>query len=128
MQDNGWDISAKKEETRSSDAYEYAGGFVGLNRIRVDGANFMECHEVMKDVFTHVRDERVPYVVHATVPLLNHHTSGVRMEWYRDDLDEHRLRDPYPIIRGFLQNEMDIPDANLKSRRRAYSSRNSDRF
>ena len=23
----------------------------------------------------------------AKVPLLNHHTSGVRMEWYRDDLD-----------------------------------------
>jgi 2-oxoisovalerate dehydrogenase E1 component len=34
--------------------------------------------------------------------LLNHHTSGVRKEWYRDDLAEHSTRDPYPILRRFL--------------------------
>jgi 2-oxoisovalerate dehydrogenase E1 component len=36
------------------------------------------------------------------VPLLNHHTSGVRMEFYRseEDLAEHRKRDPFP---RFLQ-------------------------
>ena len=42
-------------------------------------------------------------LVHAVVPLLNHHTSGVRMNWYRDDLEEHRSRDPYPILREELR-------------------------
>jgi 2-oxoisovalerate dehydrogenase E1 component len=37
-------------------------------------------------------------LVHAKVPLLNHHTSGVRMEWYRDDLEEAKSRDPYPVL------------------------------
>ena len=30
---------------------------------------------------------------------LNHHTSGVRMEWYRDDLVEDRNMDPYPKMK-----------------------------
>ena len=39
------------------------------------------------------------------MPLLNHHTSGVRKEWYRHDLEEHKLRDPYPIFRNQLLGE-----------------------
>ena len=27
-------------------------------------------------------------MIHAKVPLLGHHTSGVRREWYRDDLED----------------------------------------
>ena len=30
--------------------------------------------------------------------MLNHHTSGVRKEWYRDDLEEAATRDPYPVL------------------------------
>ena len=40
---------------------------------------------------------------HAHVPLLGHHTSGVRKEWYRDDLDSHEKRDPLPRIRKRLE-------------------------
>lgn len=113
VQDNGWDISATRDETRAMDAYEYAAGFKGLNRVRLDGTDFMACYEMMKQVVDHVRRERVPYVVHASVPLLNHHTSGVRMEWYRDDLDEHRLRDPYPKFCSYLINELGISSENI---------------
>ncbi|MGL6268718.1 MAG: thiamine pyrophosphate-dependent enzyme, partial [Chitinophagaceae bacterium] len=37
IQDNGWGISVKAEEARSMDAYEFAAGFTGMNRVRVDG-------------------------------------------------------------------------------------------
>ncbi|MEP6845398.1 MAG: transketolase C-terminal domain-containing protein [Panacibacter sp.] len=42
--------------------------------------------------------------MHATVPLLGHHTSGVRKEFYRskEDLEAHALRDPYPKMRSIL--------------------------
>ena len=33
VEDNGWDISATAEETRSSNAYTYAKGFAGLEAI-----------------------------------------------------------------------------------------------
>ncbi len=45
-----------------------------------------------------MRKERRPFLIHAKVPLLNHHTSGVRMEWYRDDLEEAKSRDPFPVL------------------------------
>lgn len=35
-------------------------------------------------------------MVHCRVPLLGHHTSGVRREWYRDDLEAAQRRDPLP--------------------------------
>lgn len=102
VQDNGWDISANAEETRAQNAFEYAQGFKGLDAISIDGANFMESYEAIEKVIKIIRTERRPFLVHAKVPLLNHHTSGVRMEWYRDDLEEARSRDPYPVLKQQL--------------------------
>ncbi|MFK7906364.1 MAG: thiamine pyrophosphate-dependent enzyme [Chitinophagales bacterium] len=94
VQDNDWSISATGAETRSSDAYEYAGGFKGLKRIRVDGSDFFAAYEAVQKCLAHIREYRSPVVLHAKVPLLGHHTSGVRKEWYRDDLEKHTLSDP----------------------------------
>ncbi len=102
VQDNGWDISANEAETRAQNAFEYAQGFHGLEAISIDGANFVESYQAVAQVITTIRKERRPFLIHAKVPLLNHHTSGVRMEWYRDDLEEARSRDPYPVLRQQL--------------------------
>jgi len=102
IQDNGWDISANVEETRAQNAFEYAKGFKGLEAISIDGTNFMESYKAIKKVIKIIRKERRPFLVHAKVPLLNHHTSGVRMEWYRDDLDQAKSRDPYPVLKQQL--------------------------
>ncbi len=102
VQDNGWDISANEAETRAQNACEYAQGFKGLEAISIDGANFSESYEAVKKVIETIREERRPFLIHAKVPLLNHHTSGVRMEWYRDDLEEARTRDPYPVLKQQL--------------------------
>ncbi len=105
VQDNGWDISANAEETRAQNAAEYAQGFKGLETRSIDGSDFFECYLTLQEVIDTVRKERRPFLVHARVPLLNHHTSGVRKEWYRDDLAEHQERDPYPIFRNQLLEE-----------------------
>ena len=102
VQDNGWDISANEAETRAQNAFEYAQGFHGLEAISIDGANFIESYKAVAEVIATIRKERRPFLIHAKVPLLNHHTSGVRMEWYRDDLEEARSRDPYPVLRQQL--------------------------
>ncbi|HBI01456.1 MAG TPA: thiamine pyrophosphate-dependent enzyme [Flavobacterium sp.] len=98
VQDNGWDISANAAETRAQNAFEYAKGFHGIEAISIDGANFTESYLALEKVVKTIREERRPFLVHAKVPLLNHHTSGVRMEWYRDDLEEAKSRDPYPVL------------------------------
>lgn len=104
VQDNEWGISVTKEEARTSDAYDYAAGFVGLNRMRVDGTDFIESFEAMKKAVDFVRSERKPMLVCAKTVLIGHHTSGVRREFYRDedDLAKHRAKDPGKILRNRL--------------------------
>ncbi|MEN9445887.1 MAG: hypothetical protein RL728_399 [Bacteroidota bacterium] len=98
VQDNGWDISANAEETRAQDITGYAQGFHGIEVRSVDGSNFEESYSTIQEVLEIIRKERRPFIVHAKVPLLGHHTSGVRKEWYRDDLEEAATRDPYPKL------------------------------
>jgi 2-oxoisovalerate dehydrogenase E1 component len=113
VQDNGWDISANAAETRAQNAFEYAKGFHGIEAISIDGADFTESYLAVQKVVKTIREERRPFLIHAKVPLLNHHTSGVRMEWYRDDLEEAKSRDPYPVLikqlleAGITQQEID---------------------
>ncbi|MFN5355364.1 MAG: thiamine pyrophosphate-dependent enzyme [Bacteroidota bacterium] len=102
VQDNGWDISAKAEEIRAMDAFEYAAGFKGLKAARVDGTDFYASFSLISDVLDDLRNEGGPWLIHASVPLLNHHTSGVRKEWYRDDLEAAAKRDPWPRFRSVL--------------------------
>ncbi len=102
VQDNGWDISANAEETRVANAAEYAKGFPGLEAVSIDGSDFETCWSTVQDILNTIRRERRPFLLHAKVPLLNHHTSGVRKEWYRDDLAEHQSRDPFPILYNTL--------------------------
>jgi len=102
VQDNEWDISATAAEIRSSNAFEYAQGFKGLSAITIDGTDFSECYSAIGAIIESMRIEPRPWLVHARVPLLNHHTSGVRKEWYRDDLEEAMSRDPLPRLRNTL--------------------------
>src|SRR6185503_1575828 len=85
VHDNNWSISVTAGEARSMNAYEFAAVFKGMGRIQVDGSDFEASYDVMKYVCETVRKERRPYLVHAQVPLLGHHTSGVRREFYRTD-------------------------------------------
>jgi 2-oxoisovalerate dehydrogenase E1 component len=112
VQDNEWDISANAEETRAQDITQYAKGFNGIEVRTIDGSDFEESFQTMKEVFEIVRAERRPFIVHAKVPLLGHHTSGVRKEWYRDDLEEAATRDPYPKLKELLR-EAGIGEADI---------------
>lgn len=112
VQDNEWDISAHAREIRNQNAFEYAQGFKGLEALTIDGTDFVNSYQVLEETIEKVRSERRPFLIHAEVPLLNHHTSGVRMEWYRDDLKEQRKRDPFPKFKAQLK-ELGIGIADL---------------
>jgi 2-oxoisovalerate dehydrogenase E1 component len=104
VQDNDWGISMNSAEARTSNASEFARGFKGMHCIRVDGSDFLQSYDVMKRVTAEVRDDRQPFLVHAKVPLLAHHTSGVRKEFYRskENLAVHAAEDPLPKLRNKL--------------------------
>jgi len=113
VQDNDWGISVTGAEARAMDAYEFAAGYKGLHRVRCDGSDFEEAYDCMSKAADYVRSKRAPILVCAKVPLLGHHTSGVRKEWYRDDLEEDLKDDPMPKLRkrllalGYSETELD---------------------
>ncbi|MBM3413491.1 MAG: tungsten formylmethanofuran dehydrogenase [Bacteroidetes bacterium] len=104
VQDNNWGISVTASEARAMNAFEFAAGFKGLNRIQVDGSDFEASYSVLEEVVGQVRKNRQPYLIHAQVPLLGHHTSGVRKEFYRSDEDwqKHLAHDPFLKLRKKL--------------------------
>jgi 2-oxoisovalerate dehydrogenase E1 component len=116
VQDNQWSISASADEFRAMNAFEYAEGFKGMKRLQCDGSDFVKSYETMQIAIEYARTERLPVLVHAKVPLLGHHTSGVRKEFYRtrEDLLRHGLYDPIPKLRLLLTGsgitEFDIND------------------
>ena len=115
VQDNDWGISVTSGEARAMNAAEFAKGFKGLQHLSIDGSDFIESYEAMKKVISKVRVNQEPYLVHAKVPLLNHHTSGVRKEFYRseEDLEKHLKEDPFPKLKkrllqlGFEEKDLD---------------------
>lgn len=122
VQDNEWDISASAKEIRAQDATEFAKGFKGLETRTIDGTDFIKSYNTIQEVIAIIRKERRPFLIHAKVPLLNHHTSGVRKEWYRDDLEEAQQRDPFPkfknqlIDAGFDISELTEIEKNAKQK------------
>ena len=105
VQDNGWGISATGEEMYAQGAAEFVKGFNGIESRLIDGSDFFSCYHELAKAIEYVRAERKPFLIQAKVPLLNHHTSGVRKEWYRDDLDSHSAYDPLLLFhRQLLEN------------------------
>jgi 2-oxoisovalerate dehydrogenase E1 component len=96
VQDNEWDISAHSSEIRFGDASTFAKAFPGIRVKSLDGTDFVDCFNTLQEVIADIRKNRRPWLVHCKVPLLGHHTSGVRKEWYRDDLESAQKRDPFP--------------------------------
>ena len=113
VQDNDWGISASGDEMRAMNAYEFAAGFKGLRRGKVDGSSFTESYNEVAKATRWVRKNQKPMLLHVKVPLLGHHTSGVRSEWYRDDLEEDQKEDPLIFLKsealdkGIKQSKID---------------------
>ncbi|MBL0236414.1 MAG: tungsten formylmethanofuran dehydrogenase [Saprospiraceae bacterium] len=102
VQDNDWDISAHSSEIRRGNAIDYIQGFPGIESTSIDGTDFELSYQTIEHIINKMRKDRKPFLLHAKVPLLNHHTSGVRKEWYRDDLESQLQRDPYEKLISLL--------------------------
>jgi 2-oxoisovalerate dehydrogenase E1 component len=129
VQDNEWGISVTSEEARTMNAFEFTQGFKGLQRVSVDGADFVESYQVMKTVVQKVRENSQPFLVHAKVPLLGHHTSGVRMEFYRseEDLAKHASKDPFIRLKKYLLH-LGIKEEDLQEIETIVSEAISEQF
>ena len=104
VQDNEWGISVTSKESRINDIFSFSEGFAGISRLRLHGDDFDKSWTTMGEVIRHVRKNRATYIVQARVPLLGHHTSGVRKEFYRTkhELELDAASDPLPQLKKCL--------------------------
>ena len=104
VQDNDWGISVTSAEARTSNAFDFIEGFKGINRTTIDGSDFTASYQCMEKVINEVREKRTPWLVHARVPLLGHHPSGVRTDFYREEaeLKKSYKNDPGPLLKNIL--------------------------
>jgi len=83
----------------------------------VNGSDFTDSYNTMEYTIAWVREHRKPILVHAKVPLLGHHTSGVRKEWYRtpEELAKSALDDPGPKLKKLLLQQTNVTEAELNA-------------
>ena len=110
VQDNEWDISAHSSEVRFGDATTFVKAFPGIEVLSVDGTDWEACEKAMSHAIGTARAEQRPFLVHASVPLLGHHTSGVRREFYRDPLPKLEAQ---LLASGVEQTELDLLHAEI---------------
>ncbi len=122
VQDNDWGISVTSSEARTTNAFEFIEGFKGFNRKSINGSDFNESYTAMQEIIQDVRKNRRPWLIHAKVPLLGHHTSGVRKDFYREEseLAESFKSDPLPLLKkqllknNFSEKELELIEAETK--------------
>ncbi|MDH5400149.1 MAG: thiamine pyrophosphate-dependent enzyme [Cyclobacteriaceae bacterium] len=116
VQDNNWGISVRGSEMRAMSAFELGTGFKGLKKFQVEGWDFIKSWEKVGKAFKYARTKQAPVLIHAECPLIGHHTSGVRKEWYRDEenMAYHIKYDPYDVLREDLLG-MGMEEGELNS-------------
>ncbi len=113
VQDNDWAASVKSDEIRAVDAYELAGGFKGMKRVRINGADFVDAYDKVQVAIDYARLERMPLLLHAKCPLLGHHSSALRWPSYRDEdnYSLHQRDEPFDRLRRYLLVEGETAEA-----------------
>jgi 2-oxoisovalerate dehydrogenase E1 component len=104
VQDDDWTGAVPSEEIRAVDAYELAGGFKGLKRHRVNGADFVQAYEAVASALDYIREHRMPVLLHVKAPLLADHSTLLRKEVYRspENIELHRKDEPLLRLKKYL--------------------------
>jgi 2-oxoisovalerate dehydrogenase E1 component len=113
VQDNDWARSARADEYRGMDPYEFAGGIKGMRRTRVNGADFVQAYESLQLAIDYVRIERLPIFMHAKCPLIGSFRSDLPADRYRteENLALHGKDDPIVRLRKYLIIEGETEEA-----------------
>lgn len=105
IQDNKFAISVRvSEQTAGGSVYEVTKGFAGLDRIDVDGTDFLATYDAMTRAVTRARKGKGPTLIAAHVVRLLPHSSSDDHRKYRsqDEIEEDKLKDPIPKFTRYL--------------------------
>ncbi|MFQ5866062.1 MAG: thiamine pyrophosphate-dependent enzyme, partial [bacterium] len=117
IQDNKYAISVPRHQQTAGGVYYLAQGYKGLHRYKVDGTDFIESYEVMKEATERVRSGEGPSIVVADVIRLVPHSSSDDHTRYRtkEDLEKDALRDPIKRLSEYLLSSKILSKNELES-------------
>jgi 2-oxoisovalerate dehydrogenase E1 component len=105
IEDNGYAISVPVEvQTAGGDISRLVGGFPGLKVVQVDGTDFVESYEGLRDALAYARSGMGPAFVHAKVVRLHSHSGSDTQTNYRTEGEcaADQMRDPIGLLRRRL--------------------------
>ena len=116
IQDNKYAISVPvTQQTAGGSVYEVTKGFAGLNRQNVDGTNFLETYEAVKNAVDRARRREGPSLIVAhTVRLLAHSSSDDQTKYRsKEDLEKDKKMDPLPKMASYLIEQGFLTDRDV---------------
>ncbi len=105
IQNNKFAISVPvSQQTAGGSVYKAVSGFEGLNRIDLDGTDFLASYAACKEAVEHARAGKGPTLIHANVVRLRSHSASDAQEKYRtkEELDEDTKKDPLLLLENIL--------------------------
>jgi len=122
IQDNGWAISVpSSDQTTGGTIAKIARGYEGLSVYEIDGCDYLQTSNALKDAVAKARNNQGPSLVVAKVPRIGSHSSSDDPKKYKTDemLAEVKTRDPViRFERWLIENkhltEKQIQDLRMK--------------
>jgi len=119
IQNNRYAISVPVEhQTAGKDGSvaEMMGGFHALYRKKIDGTDFFESYEQIKEAINYIKSGKGPALIEANVVRLQSHSSSDDQRKYRDhtELEKDKQEDPIEKYLGRLKKGGIINDADYK--------------
>ncbi len=118
IEDNRYAISVPAwQQIAGGSVYEIVKGYADLARYKVDGTNFVESYEAVKDAMDRARRGDGPSVIVADVVRLSSHSSSDDDRKYRpkDEIEKDQARDPLLVMENILLEEKIITRAEVES-------------
>ncbi len=105
IQNNKYAISVHvSEQMAGRSVYSFTAGYEGLSRYRIDGTDFFESFNTMKEAIAKARMGDGPVLVEAeTVRLLPHSSSDSQIKYRsKEELEKDKQNDPIPKFENVL--------------------------
>jgi 2-oxoisovalerate dehydrogenase E1 component len=126
IEDNHYAISVPEwQQTAGGSVYEIVKGYQNLERIKVNGTDFVESFEAAKRAVERARHGEGPTVIVADVVRLLSHSSSDDDRKYRpkDEIEKDHARDPLLIMEAELLQERILSQSEIDSLRKDVKKR-----
>lgn len=103
IQDNGWSISAKKEEILKQN-FNYSKIFKNIKYKFLEKESFEETFICIKNIFNYVRNKKKPYIIHSKINLIANHTSKINSNLFKNKKYSNVI-DPFEQLKKEIINK-----------------------